>query len=238
MATACPGIAEPSDRAECEPARRSHRAEPGLIIASGVRLVREGLALSLRGRTAITVLEAVDLSAGSLQLMGELVPDVVLIDVSCPDGLRLAGSIRAVCPAARLVAFSITEVDKDVFACAAAGFCGYVPREGSAEDVYQAVLDAVEGRMRCAPYIAAALFDRVARLMRTHTPAAALPQLTPREREILELVEAGWSNKEIARLLVINGSTVKNHIHSILQKLQVSRRGQAAAMLRAQRAQA
>jgi DNA-binding NarL/FixJ family response regulator len=65
--------------------------------------------------------------------------------------------------------------------------------------------------------------------------AAAHPA---REREILELVEAGWSNKEIARRLEIKGATVKNHIHSILQKLQVSRRGQAAAMLRVQRAQA
>ena len=73
--------------------------------------------------------------------------------------------------------------------------------------------------------------------MRVHAPAAALPQLTAREAEILELVEAGWSNKEIARRLKISGATVKNHMHHLLQKLQVSRRGQAAALLRAQRAQ-
>jgi two-component system, NarL family, nitrate/nitrite response regulator NarL len=136
MATAYPGIAEPGDRAEGQPAPWGHSAEPGLVIASAVRLVREGLALSLRGRAGITVLEVVDLSAGSLRRMGEIIPDVVLIDVSGPDGLRLAASIRAVCPTARLVAFAITEADEDVFACAAAGFCGYVPREGSAEDVY------------------------------------------------------------------------------------------------------
>src|SRR5262249_32262734 len=122
-----------------------------------------------------------------------------------------------------------------VFACAAASFSGYIPRESSAEEVRRAVLDAMQGHMHCAPQITAAMFRRLAGLLRVLGQQGSLPSLTFRESEILELVEQGFSNKEIARQLVISSSTVKNHMHSILQKLQVSRRAQAVARLHASR---
>jgi two-component system nitrate/nitrite response regulator NarL len=76
------------------------------------------------------------------------------------------------------------------------------------------------------------MFHRLADLLRTADPRASLPALTLRESEILALAEAGRSNKEIARDLAISCATVKNHMHNILQKLQVTRRGQAVARLR------
>ena len=206
-----------------------------LVIASGVRLVREGLALSLRGRSGILVQAVLDLAPQSIDKMAEIEPDVVLVDVSGPEGLQRAPEIRQACPKAKLVAFAVVEIDEDIFACAAAGFCGYVPRDAGAGDVLQAVLDARDGKMRCPPHISAAMFDRLSRLMRQQGPAATLPRLTSREGEVLALAEEGWSNKEIARRLQISNATVKNHMHSILQKLQVSRRGQATARLRSQR---
>ena len=105
-------------------------------------------------------------------------------------------------------------------------------REGGAEELYRALVDAVAGRMHCAPHIAAAMFGRLARLLHQPEPQEPMPDLSPRETEILALVEQGRSNKEIARQLAISVATVKNHMHNILQKLQVSRRGQAAARLR------
>jgi DNA-binding NarL/FixJ family response regulator len=89
----------------------------------------------------------------------------------------------------------------------------------------------MEGRMHCAPHIAAAMFSRLAGFLRVPDAPEALPSLTPRESEILALVEQGRSNKDIARQLTISSATVKNHMHNILQKLRVSRRGQAAARL-------
>ena len=86
--------------------------------------------------------------------------------------------------------------------------------------------------MRCAPHIAAAMFRRLADFLREARPQTSLPPLTVRESEILALAEEGRSNKEIARDLTISCATVKNHMHNILQKLQVSRRGQAVARLR------
>ena len=90
--------------------------------------------------------------------------------------------------------------------------------------------------MHCDPHIAAAMFARLARSQREFDPQEPLPNLSSREREILALVEQGHSNKEIARQLAISAATVQHHMHNILQKLQVSRRGQAAARLRGSRA--
>ena len=116
-----------------------------------------------------------------------------------------------------------------------ASFSGYVPRESGAEEVRRAVIDVMEGRMHCAPQIAAAMYGRLASFLLLLGQQRSLPSLTFREGEILELVEQGFSNKEIARQLAISSSTVKNHMHSILQKLQVSRRAQAVARLHASR---
>ena len=185
-----------------------------LIITSSVHLLREGLAATLRGRDGVVVMDVVDL--------GET------------DPVAAARLIKAASPATKLVAFPLDEIDERVFACAAAGFSSYVPREGGPDELHRALVDAVEGRMHCAPHIAAAMFNRLAGFLRESELPEALPSLTSRESEILALVEQGYSNKEIARQLAISSATVKNHMHNILQKLQVSRGAQAAARLRVQ----
>ncbi len=91
-------------------------------------------------------------------------------------------------------------------------------------------------QMTCSPHIAAALFNQLADRLSPPKPANGASVLTVRERQVLMLSNEGWSNKEIGRRLRISPATVKNHIHSILQKLKVDRRGQAAAQLRDQAA--
>jgi two-component system, NarL family, nitrate/nitrite response regulator NarL len=208
-----------------------------LIIVSSVRLVREGLAATLYGRDDVVVVDAVDRDPGGIARIADAEPDVVLIDVgeTGTDTVEAARLMKAASPDAKLVAFGLDEIDDRVFACAAAGFCSYVPRECDADELHRALVDAAEGRMHCAPHIVAAMFSRLASLSRELGPPGSLPSLTSREREILTLVEQDRSNKEIARQLAISSATVKNHMHSILQKLQVSRRTQAAARLRAHR---
>jgi two-component system, NarL family, nitrate/nitrite response regulator NarL len=203
-----------------------------LVICSPVRLVREGLAASLHGRDGVEVMDAVSLDAEGIARMVAAAPDVVLVDLGQTEAVAAARLVRDARPEAKLVAFALDERDTDVFACAAAGFCSYVARESGAEELLRALVDAMDGRMHCAPHIAAAMFRRLADLLRTADPRASLPALTSRESEILALAEAGRSNKEIARDLAISCATVKNHMHNILQKLQVTRRGQAVARLR------
>jgi two-component system, NarL family, nitrate/nitrite response regulator NarL len=204
-----------------------------VIIASPVRLVREGLAASLHGRDGVAVIAAVSLDAPGIARIAAAEPDVVLVDLGQTDAVTAARLVRSARAEAKLVAFALDEIDADVFACAAAGFSSYVPRESGADDLHLALVDAMDGRMHCAPHIAAAMFRRLADLLGTADPRASLPRLTSRENEILALAGAGRSNKEIARDLAISCATVKNHMHNILQKLHVTRRGQAVARLRA-----
>jgi two-component system, NarL family, nitrate/nitrite response regulator NarL len=206
-------------------------ADIRLIITSSVRLVREGLAATLRGRDGVVVVGAVDPSPQGIASIADAKPDVVLIDVGETDTHSAAAArlIRAASPTARLVAFGLDEIDDRVFACAAARFSGYVPRDSGADELHRALVDAMEGRMHCAPHIVAAMFNRLADFLQESESPEPLPSLTFRESEILALVKQGRSNKDIARQLAISSATVKNHMHNILQKLQVSPRGQAAA---------
>ena len=221
-------IAAPLHPDSCAPAAAHIR----LVIASPVRLVREGLRASLHDRDGIYVVDAVSLDAHGIARIAAAEPDVILVDLGQTDAVTAARLMRGACPDTKLVAFALDEIDTGVFACAAAGFSSYVPRESSAEELLRALVDAMDGRMRCAPHIAAAMFRRLADFLREARPQASLPPLTVRESEILALAEEGRSNKEIARDLTISCATVKNHMHNILQKLQVSRRGQAVARLR------
>lgn len=204
----------------------------GVVVAivSRVRLVRDGLTASLQAREGIAELHAIDLDRNGLEELARIAPQVVLVDLHGAGPSASVQLLRSACPAARLVAFAVEEVDETVFACAAAGYASYVSSDSDAEGVLRVVLDAAQGRMTCSPRMTAALFGRLADLHRDEEQA--IPQLTARESEILHLAGGGCSNKEIARQLAISAATVKNHMHNILQKLQVERRGQAAARLR------
>jgi DNA-binding NarL/FixJ family response regulator len=211
-------------------------AKVRLAIASAVRLVRDSLTLSLSSRDGIVVVDAVGLDPGGIARIAEIAPEVVLVDLGCTDAVAVARLLKLACPEAKLVAFALAEIDDDVFACAAAGFSGYVPREGGADELYRALIDAASGRMHCAPHITAAMFNRLSDLLQRQPARAVLTSLTARQSEIMALAQEGRSNKEIARQLQISSATVKNHIHNILQKLQVGRRGEAVARMRAARA--
>src|ERR1700730_4539211 len=102
-----------------------------LIIIISVRLVREGLAATLHGRAGVVVVDAIDPDRGGIARIADAEPDVVLMDVGETDTDTIAAArlIKAASPRAKLVAFGLDEIDDRVFACAAAGFCSYVPRE-------------------------------------------------------------------------------------------------------------
>jgi len=170
-----------------------------VAIASPVHLLRESLAASLRGRPGLALVDAVDLDPRGLAKIAETKPDIVLVDLGQTTPATAARLIKEASPGSKLVAFALDETGDQVLACAAAGFCGYVPRHSSAEDLHSALFDAMAGRMHCAPHIAAAMFSRLAGLLREPEPAASLPPLSSRENEILALVAEGRANKEIAR---------------------------------------
>jgi two-component system, NarL family, nitrate/nitrite response regulator NarL len=206
--------------------------QPRIIIVSDTCLYREGLALSLERVDRVVVVGLADSVASALTCIEEKNPDVALLDFAMPDALALPHAISAAQMPVKVVAFSVTELEDEICECAEAGIAGYVARNGSKEDLIAAVENAVRGEVLCSPRVAASLFRRLAAHVQTTRQGPPKAALTGREQDIIALIDRGLSNKEIARQLKISLPTVKNHVHNILEKLQVRRRGAAAALLR------
>ena len=135
--------------------------------------------------------------------------------------------------AARVVAVGVSAAESDVVECAEAGASGYFFVDQPIAELRAVVQAAVDDQVLCPPRVAATLLKRVSSLAQERRCDSRLSRLTTRERQILHLIDAGRSNKEIASWLAIDLCTVKNHVHHIIEKLEVSRRGEAAAMLHA-----
>jgi DNA-binding NarL/FixJ family response regulator len=206
--------------------------QPRIIIVSDTRLYREGLALSLERVERVALVGVADSVASALTYIEDKNPDVALLDFAMPDALALPHAIAAAQIPVKVVAFSVAETEDEICECAEAGIAGYVGRNGSKEDLIAAVENALRDEVPCSPRVAASLFRRLAAHVQTTRQRPRETALTSREQDIIALIDRGLSNKEIARQLKISLPTVKNHVHNILEKLQVRRRGAAAAVLR------
>jgi len=158
-----------------------------------------------------------------------LAPDVVLVDTTVVGMLGLVRTLTTASPPTRVVALALPERSSEVVACAEAGALGYVTEDASIADLVATVEGVVRGEMRCSPRITATLFRRIAVLAADTRPSTPMSSLTGRELEVLALLGEGLSNKQIAQRLCIEIATAKNHVHRILEKLGVGRRGEAGA---------
>jgi two-component system nitrate/nitrite response regulator NarL len=205
---------------------------PRTLIVSDVRLFRDGLALALGSRTDIELIGAEGSLNAAVERLAGTPPAVVLLDSGMPHTLEMARAIMRLQPTTKIIAIAVSDESADVIACAEAGMAGYVSRDGSIEEVAETIHAVVRGELHCAPHVVATLFRRLAAL----SPEPSTPQddqrLTPRELEIVALIDEGLSNKTIGGRLRIGTPTVKNHVHHILEKLKVRRRGEAAALIR------
>jgi DNA-binding NarL/FixJ family response regulator len=131
-----------------------------------------------------------------------------------------------------VVAIGLDDSDAEMLACAEAGAVGYVTREGTLEELVAVIQSAAKGELVCSPRVSGALARRVAALSAEVAPGSASRRLSRREREIAALIGDDLSNKEIASRLSIEVATVKNHVHNMLDKLNVHRRSDAASAAR------
>ncbi len=203
-----------------------------VLIVADIRLYREGLAQVVERQPQFRLAGTAADADSALATMRAHPPDVVLVDMAMADGSTLVRSIRELAPDVKVVALSVAETEGDVCACAEAGVAGYVLRQASLPDFVAALESATRGEALFSPRMAASLLRRVATLAATQVVGPGQIRLTPREREIIELVDEGLANKDIARRLGIEVATVKNHVHNILEKLRVHRRAEAAALMR------
>ena len=203
-----------------------------VFVIADIRLYREGLAGCLAREQDMEVVGMAADRAEAIRRVGDLTPDVALLDMAMPESAATVRAIARTAPGVRVVGLAVPENERDVIAFAEAGIAGYVPREGSLADLVAAVRGAARGEAICSPEIAGGLLRRIAALSVERAPRSPAATLTSREREIVRLIDDGLSNKEIALRLCIQLATVKNHVHNILEKLHVNRRAEAAARLR------
>ena len=203
-----------------------------LLVLAEVGLYRDALPRLLRD---VESFDVVGVAAGldeALKALDEDRPDVILVDTRTPASADVMWALAAAAPDVKLVALGVPEVQDEVIALAEAGASGYVTVDGSVEDLADVIESLSRGETLCSPGVAATLFGRVAALARERRLEPIEERLTTREVEVLRLIEEGLSNKEIASAFSIELSTVKNHVHAILEKLNVQRRTEAAARAR------
>jgi DNA-binding NarL/FixJ family response regulator len=200
-----------------------------------VRLYREGLTRLLSGHSALTVVGAAPLDPDALPRVAAERPDVVLLEAAAACETQVTQDLARIVPDATIVAYGLVDEERQALRCAEAGVMAFVSGEATSEQLIGAILGARRGEVTCSPRVAALLMRRVRALTQGLAPDRRHPALTPRERGIIGLIAEGLSNKEIGARLGIELCTVKNHVHNILEKLNVTRRSQAVARVRRSR---
>jgi DNA-binding NarL/FixJ family response regulator len=205
-----------------------------MLIAADVRFYRDGLADILSKHARFSVLGTASNRLEAATHVRELCPDIVLLDAAMPEGVSAAAEIVGSAPSVKVVVIALDETPHAVLEWAEIGVSGYVPRDASLADLIAAIERTARGELQCSAQVAASMIRRVWTLAKVagDRQKGDAAQLTPREREIMRLIDQGMSNKDIARQLGIGVATAKSHVHHILEKLHVRRRSQAAARLR------
>jgi NarL family two-component system response regulator LiaR len=161
----------------------------------------------------------------AIALAGELVPDVLLLDLLMPklDGIAAVRAIKRLTPTTQIIILTSYYEDDQIFNAIKAGALSYLLKDVNAHDLVEAVCKAARGESMLHPLVAARLLHEI-----RYRDKAPFQDLTPRELEVLTHLARGRSNQEIAHILVISEPTVRTHIANILSKLQLADRTQAA----------
>jgi len=184
-------------------------------------VVREGLRGMINAEVDLTVVGEAGSGAEAVALAESLCPDVILMDLRMPhvDGTVATARIRASRPGVKVVVLTTFDDDDHLFPALAAGACGFLVKDATPDELLAAVRAAAAGETPYSPAVLRRLVDQAVRARLGEAPPPALPDtLTGRERDVLALVGAGLSNREIADRLHLGVTTVKTHVTSLLAK--------------------
>jgi two-component system nitrate/nitrite response regulator NarL len=201
-----------------------------VFIVAKIRSYREALAQVLGREPGIAVAGTGGDDGRLDQAVAEDRVDVALVDADAIQSLGAVSSDSSSAANVSVIALGVTEDEDEVIACAEAGVSGFFDRDGSIGELVLTIASVAQGERPFPPQVTATLVKHLAELAADRV--AAGEQLTPRELEIAGLIDEGLSNKQIARRLQIELATVKNHVHNILEKLNVHSRLEAVARLR------
>lgn len=199
-----------------------------VLVADDHPLFREGVVHSLSSEEDIEVVAEASSGEGAVRLAMELMPDLVVLDLDMPKGGGIAATrqIAASCPATAILILTVSEDPDDLLQALKAGARGYVLKGVPAHGLLHAVRTVTGGEVYVTPTLASSILHEMTR----EETVDPFDQLTPREREILELVAEGHTNREIGEQLYLAEKTVKHYMTNVLQKLQVRSRVEAALL--------
>jgi DNA-binding NarL/FixJ family response regulator len=209
-----------------------------VLVIEDNRLVREGLEALLQAQPDFTVVAAAAGADAALTQLHETKPHVVLVDASLGnhDSRRVVESVRKTAPAAKVIVMDLLPAQEDVITFIKAGVHGFIVKDATVEDFVTTIRSVAAGADVVPPALAGTLLSHiVGHAVRGNPPAGNTPpplagvRLTKREREIIDLVGDGLSNKQIAQRLHLSAHTVKNYVSHTLEKLTLHSRLQLAA---------
>jgi DNA-binding NarL/FixJ family response regulator len=197
-----------------------------VLLVARTRVERDALAIALARSNDTEVVATAPCCDQAVRLAREVQPDVILLHQAPPEGLLTARALHRAGTAAKLVAVGVCRDEAELVAWSTCGIDACVDDEGSMEELIATVRAVADGEARFSPRLAALLFRRAGTSLTTGAPTMISPRsaLTSREVEIVSLLSSGMSNKQIAQLLSLQLSTVKNHVQSIFKKLGINRR--------------
>lgn len=215
------------------PAPLPPRAQPiRVLLVDDYEIYRRGLRMILELEEDIVVAGECGTAAAAIEQAVELGPDVVVLDIYLPDGsgLTVCRWLSERLPETQVLMLTASDDESDLVEAVKAGAIGYLLKDIAPDRLPDSVRAAAAGHAQLAPALASTLLSEFSSMVRgaPSRDVEALDELSDREREVLVLVARGWSNRKIAGELFIAENTVKNHVRSILDKLQLRSRTEAA----------
>lgn len=195
------------------------------------RLVREGMAALLNQTADFTVVASE--SKGDPALLKNANPQVILLDVGLwdDDSLRVAETVKKEYPESKVIIMDLLPVHEDIVEFVNAGVSGFILKDATVDDLVNTIRSVAQGDHVLPPAMTSTLFSQIAKeaVVKGRAVAMESVRMTAREREVIDLIGEGLSNKEIATRLVIATYTVKSHVRNIMEKLTLHTRLQIAA---------
>jgi len=208
-----------------------------ILLVIEVRLIANIFAEVLEEEADFMIVGRSENVEGALKIIQDRQVDVALVSVGLPgqSAVELTRSIVQSAPATKVLALGLADEPDDVLKYIEAGAVGYIPKDSSLLDLIEIIRSTQRGEAQVSAKMAGAMMERLSSLAKmfvsVENTIADGVRLTPREREVLQCLGKGCTNQEIASHLLVEIGTVKNHVHSILEKLHVSNRDEAASYL-------
>ena len=204
-----------------------------LLLIEDNRLLREGLNVMLKKQKDINVVETVGNGENILNIMQKYKPDIVLLDLGLRNrnSLNLVKLIKKKFQVTKVIVMDLIPSQEDVYEFVQEGVSGFILKDATVSDFLKTIRSVAKGFQILPPNLTVSLFSQIvdhAVKGSNHSAVMESVRMTKRERQVIELISEGFTNKEIAQELHLSTYTVKSHVHNILEKLALSTRVQIA----------